>query len=623
MAVNQIDGMNTVNVWDNGQPDPWHSIMDKQRIVLPTSFQTQTLSSIHLTDAGQGEYHQRLVFNGVTVASAIQAPRQYPYQPSPIPNLSRLAKWVPNTQGGGVWQQLQAADVPIAATKVHVLIHGWGIGSLPWVMAEQALSITPLIWNHASDMQDFTDMAAAISSRDPDPACMILAFSWLDESATYYNDDSLQHIMEGLQQAYISLRATDAAALQLKEGLLMALPQPFTTRLHFIGHSHGARVAVLAAIEWERSTSQRVEHITLLDSPDTAKLDWVSNARNHLERELPKLRIGRSSGTTFVDNYLSDPGRFIGLPDGLACLAGEYRNEPGLAQVVDVKLWLLIASGNLGAEIQTSHDYPRKWYSKATRYTTDRGLSWSPLYTDLFEDLESYYEQDWWNDDHTVDLARELLLKSFNGAVTAPARIEQGLVMHAYHTEGHVTETASGVELTEGSPAYWDSVLNLGPDDSALRFDYQFLSPGDGDALGIWIDGQNRFLIQGNLASNWLNSATIDVRALQRGSHFLTVALHNYGATNADVVVSNFRMVAVPQPLMISSCGMVGQGTNATWQARLTGLLGWRAVVIEASTNLSSWQPILTNNVSDDFFDFVDSNVSGQPGRFYRARKVP
>ena len=67
--ANQIDGTNAINVWDNGQPDPYHSVMDKQRIVLPTNFEAQTLTTIRLTDAGQ-ENIQRLVLNGVTVVTA-------------------------------------------------------------------------------------------------------------------------------------------------------------------------------------------------------------------------------------------------------------------------------------------------------------------------------------------------------------------------------------------------------------------------------------------------------------------------------------------------------------------------------------------------------------------------
>jgi hypothetical protein len=43
--------------------------------------------------------------------------------------------------------------------------------------------------------------------------------------------------------------------------------------------------------------------------------------------------------------------------------------------------------------------------------------------------------------------------------------------------------------------------------------------------------------------------------------------------------------------------------------------------VIEASTNLSLWTPVLTNNVG--VYQFIDVTAGNYPFRFYRARLVP
>ncbi|HEY9175372.1 MAG TPA: hypothetical protein VI136_24060 [Verrucomicrobiae bacterium] len=65
-----INGTTTVKVWDNGLSGSAYNLLDKQQIDLPAEFLTQTLTRICLTDAGHGEYHQRLVFVGATVVTA-------------------------------------------------------------------------------------------------------------------------------------------------------------------------------------------------------------------------------------------------------------------------------------------------------------------------------------------------------------------------------------------------------------------------------------------------------------------------------------------------------------------------------------------------------------------------
>jgi trimeric autotransporter adhesin len=60
--------------------------------------------------------------------------------------------------------------------------------------------------------------------------------------------------------------------------------------------------------------------------------------------------------------------------------------------------------------------------------------------------------------------------------------------------------------------------------------------------------------------------------------------------------------------------------TNQQFQVRLMGI-GGLTNIIQASTNLSSWTPILTN--STGVYDFTDTSASNYPSRFYRALPGP
>jgi len=55
-----INGVTTINVWNNGQSGSDYLVLDKQQVVLPSEFWGQHLDMIRLTDAGFGEYHQRV-----------------------------------------------------------------------------------------------------------------------------------------------------------------------------------------------------------------------------------------------------------------------------------------------------------------------------------------------------------------------------------------------------------------------------------------------------------------------------------------------------------------------------------------------------------------------------------
>jgi hypothetical protein len=54
----------------------------------------------------------------------------------------------------------------------------------------------------------------------------------------------------------------------------------------------------------------------------------------------------------------------------------------------------------------------------------------------------------------------------------------------------------------------------------------------------------------------------------------------------------------------------------------LSGLAGQGTIVLDASTNLTQWIPILTNPSAFGTIQLIDSNAAVFPQRFYRATVV-
>ena len=55
----------------------------------------------------------------------------------------------------------------------------------------------------------------------------------------------------------------------------------------------------------------------------------------------------------------------------------------------------------------------------------------------------------------------------------------------------------------------------------------------------------------------------------------------------------------------------------------VTNLTGQGSVVIDASSDLKTWVPIITNPPAFGLFPFTDSSAGGYSSRFYRAHVLP
>jgi hypothetical protein len=298
----------------------------------------------------------------------------------PSPHIAPLARL-------GRWDGTTFVPIPpngVTAGHLYVLVHGWGPGYRNAV--DDYPGPGPLLAWDPKAVDDagepytqswIAPMAAALSRLDP--GAVVLAFSWLDQSAT--NDTPLA--------ARISESRTVTNGERLGLALNQAIDPGFAARggmVHILGHSHGAKVATIGALSLPTAPAQ----LSLFDSPDTVAtaLDFASNDLVPYLRQLP---IGRAPGRTFVDNYFSEFGR-------------AYGNEPGLEAIVDVSLppdqfdrW----------DLQDRHDYPPRWYAAAAdQPAAGVGPAWSPLVGPVYQGLGPYYVQQF-----PADAARQLVLE--------------------------------------------------------------------------------------------------------------------------------------------------------------------------------------------------------------------
>lgn len=94
---------------------------------------------------------------------------------------------------------------------------------------------------------------------------------------------------------------------------------------------------------------------------------------------------------------------------------------------------------------------------------------------------------------------------------------------------------------------------------------------------------------------------------------FTAKAFDNLGATTASSALSIF----VETNAMLSGAA---EAVNGQFQFTITGIAG-QTYSIEASTNLTTWTPLITNVAPADTFNFTDSVSTNFIHRFYRARQ--
>jgi probable HAF family extracellular repeat protein len=429
-------------------------------------------------------------------------------------SIERLAKW-----DGANWVPVTSGE--LSSGNIHVLVHGWGPGLKTF--SENGGKIWDAndpVTNKDDNIDSYNryiQMAQNIKSVAPGDT--VVLFNWLDMSATE----------NSLKKAQQSRDKTDDAAACLSDALKSACDfnSSFNGKIQLFGVSHGARVAAFATkllYNDGKEGSVVINQLTFGDSPELGYKNI--GGPNDLDSIFSNIKIGRDSNSTFIDNYYSS---FLG-------------RSYSFDDIVNVKL-----NPNPQFIIEDKHSYPLDWYSSASVFASNLGIGWSPLLGDTYQLLASNYEQDSLINGE-FEPSMEFALKESGTSDYLPIRLRSNMSLATLLTQGTVTNVSNGKCLTEASPSFWHTSFSKGVNDTTLEFSYQFLNPGDGDQLGIWIDDELRFIITGELVGTEILMSDIDISDLSVGDHILSVALHNYGDANASVQIFDFTMISVPEP---------------------------------------------------------------------------
>ena len=411
---------------------------------------------------------------------------------SPYPVLSRLGRW-----DGTTFVPVAAGS--IAAGDVVVMTHGWAAGLQSTYEAVQSgASDLVTMWDPA--MIDprtgapadalFAGLAADLIAADP--SSTVLMFSWVDQSATETN----------ALAAFAPEKATEVNGNRMASAIELALAPEFTKaggQLHLIGHSFGANVATTAAIALETTLARAPRQLTLFDSPEV-NLAKIAGAKNDLRYKLPRLDIGRTEFTTFVDNYIS----LVGEP---------YSAYPGLGQVVDVRLDP--PSSDTGVE---KHGFPIGWYgASAAAPSSDVGLWWSPLVGADVTALASSWKQT------SPDPGQQLQLQA-TGTIPSPDS-NMSLAPTTRRLAADVLDVSAAVPVAN---------VSITTDEDSLWLD--FVASFDGaptDTLHLFIDGRERSMMVPAAPVDGRPPRFVILYDLEPGTHTVSLAVEG-GTEGSD-----------------------------------------------------------------------------------------
>ena len=156
----------------------------------------------------------------------------------------------------------------------------------------------------------------------------------------------------------------------------------------------------------------------------------------------------------------------------------------------------------------------------------------------------------------------------------------------------------------------------------------------ESDLPGITGQPQSRTVIQGDTVTFSVNTTAANALAYQwfkdgtalNGASNATLVITNVQighAGNYTVAVSNALVGAVSSPAALTVVVPIVNNApgyvNSQFSFNLSGLAG-SSFVLETSTNLQNWLPLVTNVFGTNVFPFSDPASPVNPLRFYRAR---
>ena len=256
-----------------------------------------------------------------------------------------------------------------------------------------------------------TGLAQAIAERSfsctgapEDPNAVLLAYSWIDDSAT--PDWDFLHFQVP-EDADLSEARTTLNGLRLASALETALGSSTAAaaEIQLIGHSHGSKVATVAAGALA-GAGYPLRQLTILDSPEASGSVQgegvvADGAANFNWFFLQDLTLNRQTASApFVDNYIS----YFDAPYGGITSNGTVTLPADLNQVVDVSLY---PDSIDVIDLGDKHSYAAWWYTGSGDPTLNGnqpsgvGQYWSPMLpanggsSSPVPGLSPYYQQDW------------------------------------------------------------------------------------------------------------------------------------------------------------------------------------------------------------------------------------
>ncbi len=473
-----------------------------------------------------------------------------------------------------------ADDPRLVGKDVVVLVHGWAPGYIQWVQAAAAQGEVLEWWQTfpgqigydasisgglapASEwlLDGHTESSIVVSTKGlvqdilaSDPSAAVLAYSWIDDSATPVGSDT------GIpEDAYLAQAKTALNGERLAFALEQVLGSEaqFHGKLQLIGHSYGSKVATVAAVALTNAaTPFTVNQLTILDSPEAPDTNLgylvaADGAANDNWFFLQDLSINRSDpGATFVDNYIS----YFDEPYDVISYPGSNSN---LSQVVDVSL---DGEPYDSTDVGGQHSYAAFWYAGSAEpsltYGNVVGRMWSSLLagnsgpSNPPQDLSPANEQSWNLFDYSQ--SNQFDLQTYTPSAASP--IFNPVSLPAVSTAGvDVADPANGASValsqTNGTlQSYTGSFTTAATTDGVrgLTFTYQFQNPAPGDELTISVDGNLAFVMDASVVQSQSGPGTISLGDLDpQVSHSVTFTLTStLPNSSSSVVVSNFRQFA-------------------------------------------------------------------------------
>ncbi len=515
-------------------------------------------------------------------------------RPNCFDNLERLGRWIGGTAALGIPTNPESCFTTVEpsslgtgklpANRIAVLVHGWSPGYRTEV---DAANSQILWWSNATGNADgvwpstwaWTPTQATVGNStvtttntgvfqelqkpDQQDNIIVLGYSWTDDSAT---GGSLVDLI----QVYQSEAYTNINGLRLADALEQAIAPDFwcdrTNILHIIGHSHGSKVATVAALTLQQR-GLRVDHLTILDSPENERqLDpplpgpLNRNGANLLGFYLNQLAIATPpTQCTISTTATPKPGTFV--DSYVSAFGVGFRGAEQLSSIVEVMLDPAQIYGDTG--VGDSHSYAAAWYGGAAvgaqaANAPAVGLAWPPVPTKRTPALNQTFASGVTTNGQwplTQGSATHQVRQFSTDAlcITQESPLT-GNVTTDRTQDGTVVSATFGTATMGGGTAIFNGGYRTTDSQYGVAFDVTWNEPQDGDYLVVTVESPDKgeadiqetiLVMDGKSKPQGTHpvSFNANIGSFIRRVQFYVYFLPNAKNTTGSVTLNNFRGV--------------------------------------------------------------------------------